>query len=79
MGTKVFIEKGKFKLIGDERDIMLPTQYKIAVLEWCRKNSIEVECPITEDHQHIARQYFGVNFWRIRDEQQRTWFILKWA
>jgi hypothetical protein len=43
MGEKIFMEKDKLTLRGDDRDIMLPVQYKMAVLRWCRRNKIDFE------------------------------------
>lgn len=79
MADRIFIQKDRLTLRGDERDIMLPAQYRPAVLKWCRRNRIQIECPLNKDNEHIARHYFGVNLWRIRDEQQRMWFMLKWS
>jgi hypothetical protein len=79
MAEKIFMERDRFILRGDDRDIMLPAQYKMAVLSWCRKNNIDVELPLNKDNEHIAKHYFGVNLWRIRDEQQRAWFALRWS
>lgn len=79
MDQKVFCRKDDIVLRGDPRDIMLPAQYKLAVLSWCRKNGIVAECPLNKDNQHLARDYFGVNLWRVKDDKQRLLFILKWS
>jgi hypothetical protein len=79
MAEKVFMERNKCSLLGDDRDIMLPAQYKLAVLSWCRKNQIDIECSLNKDNEDIARRYFGMNLWRIKDEKQRMWFMLRWA
>lgn len=79
MAEKIFMERDRLTLRGDDRDIMLPAQYKLAVLSWCRKNHINIECPLNKDNEHIARHYFGMNLWRIKDEKQRMWFRLKWT
>ena len=79
MTDKIFMERDRFTLRGDERDIMLPAQYKMTVVRWCKRNNIDFEFPLSNDQQEIAKHYFGVNLWRIRDEQQRMWFVLKWS
>ncbi len=79
MAEKIFMERDRLVLRGDDRDFMLPVQYRMAVLRWCRLNGIDVETPLNKDGEHIAQQYFGVNLWRVRDEKQRAWFALKWS
>lgn len=76
---KVFCKKDGIVLQGDPRDIMLPAQYKIMILNWCRKNGVMIESPLSKEYEYIARDYFGVNLWRIRDEKQRMWFTLRWS
>lgn len=70
MATKVFKTFRNLRLIGDERDVMVPSQHYVAVLDWCAANDIQVELSIGPA--------FGQNLWRVRDEQQRTAFMLKW-
>ena len=70
MGTKVFAEKGRLKLIGDERDIGVATWWRDAVWRWCDENSIAIEYQGT-----LA----GYDVWRVKDEPQRAWFVLRWA
>ena len=70
MGTRVFAEKGRVKLVGDERDIGVATQHRNDVLTWCNQNNIDFLY-----QGHMA----GVDVWRVKDEQQRVTFILKWA
>ena len=79
MAEKIFMKRDKFILLGDDRDIMLPAQLKKSVLSWCKKNSINVETPLNKDNEHIARHYFGVNLWRVQNEQHRMWFMLRWG
>lgn len=79
MAQKIFLERQRMKLISDERDIMVPAKYHHAVLEWCQQNHIGVEAPGDNYDHGIARRIFGVNLWRIRDEEQRLWFALRWS
>lgn len=79
MAEKIFMERDGVVLRGDHRDFMLPAQYKMAVLAWCRRNKIIAELPLSPEYQAVARDYFGMNLWRIRDEQQRMWFALRWS
>lgn len=70
MATKVFAEKGRVRLIGDERDIGVATRYRNDVLTWCDTNNIDFI------HQgNLA----GVDVWRVKDERQRVMFALKWS
>jgi len=79
MGTKIFCERNNLVVQSDERDIMLPVQQTTAVLSWCQQNSVDIESPLTRDEQRIVKQQFGVNIWRVRNEQQRSWFLLRWT
>ena len=78
MAEKIFMERDRFVLRGDDRDIMVPAQHRKAVVRWCRQNKIDLECPLSKDNQAIIKDYFGVNLWRVRDEQQRMWFVMRW-
>lgn len=69
MASKVFAEKGRVKLIGDERDIGIVSNYREDVWAWCHANGIELEYQGTLG---------GTDLWRIRDEKQRLWFALRW-
>ncbi len=54
----------------DSRDIPLPVNLREQVWSWCERQNIELE-----------GQFYGVNgcdVWRIKDEEQRVRFILKW-
>ena len=68
-GTKVFAEKGRVKLIGDERDIATPYSRRQEVHAWAAENKIIVEYQGTLG---------GTDVWRIKDDQQRAWFALRW-
>lgn len=70
MGQKVFAVKGRFQLMGDQRDIGVGSAYRKDVWDWCNANHIELEYQGTLAHTDL---------WRVRDEQQRMWFLLKWT
>lgn len=55
---------------SDERDIGIPFSQRQAVYDWCGANKIAVEYQGTLG---------GTDVWRVRDDQQRAWFTLKWA
>lgn len=74
MGARVFAERGKFKLHSDERDIAVNCQLRHNVWDWCQDNNVEVEYQDTR-----IGNSFGIDVWRIRDEQQRVLFLLKWG
>ena len=70
MNTRVFAEKGRVKLVGDERDIGIVSNYRQDVWAWCDANKIDLEYQGT-----LA----NIDLWRIKDEEQRAWFMLRWA
>lgn len=70
MGTRVFAEKGRVKLIGDERDIGIVSNYREDVWAWCDANNINLEYQGTLGKMDL---------WRVRDERQRVMFLLRWA
>lgn len=69
MTSKVFAEKGRVKLIGDNRDIAVPYNLRADVWLWCQKNDIEVQ---------YQGSLSGTDLWRVRDEKHRMWFALRW-
>ena len=75
MAEKVFIERKSFQLISDERDIMLPMGLTKQVEEWCLNNNITAE----RAPQIFFQTALSVTLWRIKDEQHRMWFTLRWA
>jgi len=75
MAEKVFIERKSYKLISDERDVMLPMGLTNQVEEWCLNNNITAE---QVQRQLIGQTAFGVTLWRIKDERKRMWFMLRW-
>lgn len=76
MGTRVFAERGGFKLHGDDRDIAVNWQQRHEVLNWCLDNSIDANY---NGFGTVSGKFFGVDLWRIEDEQQRMLFLLKWG
>ena len=70
MGTKVFAEKGRVKLIGDERDVGVAKELRNDVLTWCDDNDIVFL---------FQGSMAGTDVWRVKDEPQRAWFVLRWA
>lgn len=79
MVQKVFATHKDLKLISDERDIMVPARHRLAVLDWCDANDIEANLTPGSTQGAWAASMFGVNLWRIKDEKQRTAFLLKWS
>lgn len=78
MAQKVFREYKEFRLISDERDIMVPCEHRRAVIAWCDANGIEAT--VTAPSMSFwCERTFGVNLWRVQDEQQRVAFALRWA
>jgi hypothetical protein len=75
MGTRVFAQRGDFRLVGDECDVMVDWHQRMEVWDWCDEHGIDIEY---SDSAHISK-YFGVDLWRVKDERQRVLFILKWG
>lgn len=78
MGRKTFLERNGLKLCGDERDVMVPKRHYWDVMVWCQDQGIVVENAMEYDNS-LSAMLFDVNLWRVRDEQQRLAFILRWA
>lgn len=70
MGEKVFVEKGRVRLIGDHRDIGVSVEHRKAVWAWCEDNGITV---------HYQGTLATTDLWRVPNEQQRGWFMLRWT
>lgn len=75
MAQKTFLERSGTKLQSDERDIMLPMNWSQEIQQWCQDNNIQA---VRVQNQVIVQTMFGVTLWRIPDEQQRAWFLLRW-
>jgi len=78
MSEKVFIdiESADIKLVGDHRDIMLPMKMTKEIQAWCDSNKVIAE-PV-QNHV-IIQTMFGVTLWRIKDDEQRMLFTLRWS
>ena len=59
-----------YVLMGDALDVSAPYNKRQEIYEWCGANKITIEYQGT-----LA----GTDVWRIRDEEQRMWFTLRWA
>lgn len=70
MTSKIFAVKGRVKLVGDSRDIAVPYDRRNQVWIWCQENDITVT---------YEGSLAGTDLWRIKDEQQRMWFALRWS
>lgn len=58
-----------FVYMSDTRDIATPYSKRQEVYNWAGANGITIEYQGTLG---------GIDVWRVRDEQQRAWFALKW-
>jgi hypothetical protein len=79
MGQKVFITRDKYTLMSDERDFVIPVKHRMEVIEWCQQFDIKAEIPLDELNRHLTHTYFGVDLWRVKDDEQRLMFALKWS
>ena len=75
MVSKVFLESGIMQLVGDECDVMVPHHLQTQVVRWCRDNDIKCEL----NYEGAEERWFKMDLWRVRDEQQRVLFLLRWS
>lgn len=59
-----------YVLMADDKDIAVPFSKRQELYEWCGQNKITVE---------YQGSLSGVDVWRVKDDQQRAWFKLRWA
>lgn len=59
-----------YVLMGDSRDIAVAYSKRQEVYDWCGTNKITVEYQGTLG---------GTDLWRVHDDEQRSWFVLKWS
>jgi len=78
MAQKTFIETNGLKLISDERDIMVPSRLFDDVVAWCNINHIDVTVPQGTYSHSTAASIFKVHLWRVKDQEQRMLFALRW-
>ena len=80
MGTRVFLENKEFKLVGDERDVMVSHHLLTQVSIWCRDNGINAVLNYQgSDVRWMVQKAFKVDLWRVEDDKQRAMFILRWT
>ncbi len=61
---------GGYMLSIDSRDIPLPSSIRKEVWDWSQNNDI-----FLEGHKYGIE---GWDIWRVRDDEQRVRFILRW-
>ena len=59
-----------YVFMSDERDIATPYRLRQQVYAWAGTNGVTIEYQGTLG---------GLDVWRIRDDQHRAWFTLKWS
>lgn len=59
-----------YVFMSDERDIGIPYSKRQEVHDWAGDNGVIVEYQGTLG---------GTDVWRVKNEQQRAWFNLKWS
>lgn len=70
MALKEFATDARgYVFMSDERDIATPFSQRQEVYEWAGQNGITIEYQGTLG---------GKDVWRIKDDQQRAWFTLRW-
>jgi hypothetical protein len=76
---KIFLERDKLKLVSDERDIMVERSLYNDVVNWCKENNILAVSALGSTASTFVAAKFGVNLWRIKDANDRAFFILRWG
>ena len=70
MATKEFgYDARGYVFICDEKDIATLYSQRQQVYEWAGENGITIEYQGTMN---------GKDVWRVRDDQHRAWFALRW-
>ena len=64
------IDKRGYVLMGDSRGIVTPYEIRHEIANWALANNIEIEY-----RGSLHRQ----DLWYVKNDQHRTWFILRWA
>ena len=77
--TKLISQKGPIKLYALESDVAVSRKDIMDVLSWCFARGIKIEVAFTENQeQRLAKKKLDVDIWRIKNDQQRLMFLLKW-
>ena len=70
MARKEFAQDARgYVFMSDEKDIAVPFAFRQEVYDWAGENSVALEYQGTLG---------GMDVWRVRDDQQRVWFALRW-
>jgi hypothetical protein len=65
-----FIEKGSARLMGDSRAIIVDSAVRQQAWNWATGNGISIEYQGTLS---------GKDLWYVKNDQHRSWFLLRWA
>ncbi len=79
MGQKIFFERDGYRVVADERDIALPTKHTLEVERWCQDSGINVELVLSGLSQRMIERTFHHNIWRVKDQNERALFLLRWS
>ena len=61
---------GGYVHIGDSRDMVVDAVLRKTVWAWCESQGVTAEYQGT-----LAKK----DVWRVRNDEQRAWFTLRWA
>ncbi len=71
MDRKIVAQDSRgYVFMADINDTAVSCSRRQEVYQWCGENGITVEYQGT---------MAGIDVWRVRDEEQRAWFNLKWS
>jgi hypothetical protein len=59
-----------YVMVGDSRGVLVPCKLRNKVWQWAEENKIKIEYQGTLDAQDL---------WYVKKDQDRDWFVLKWA
>lgn len=62
---------GPYTISSDARDVLVDGSKDFEVMSWCHKQGI-----LADIYLKVAG---GESVWRIKDDEQRTLFLLRWS
>ena len=69
--VKTLATWGPYTLTSDARDILVEGTKDFEVMSWCHKQGIAADIYLKIDG--------GGSIWRVKNDEQRTLFLLRWA
>ncbi len=70
MTQKVFVERGRVKLVGDPRGFLVDRSQRTEYKAWCKNNAIETS---------FQGSMGGVDLWYVKNDKDRMLVLLRWT